>query len=155
MEAIVSIQKYNLESLYLVQMYKYQIINKLIENLQKEDSKLRVQDIANEIGISKGMLDQVKSGRSTPTVEVAEKIGKYFKKDMNFFFDSIDPNLNNTVVSSPVVIYEPPKDRSDLLNIMYEQQVEITNQQKEITDLVRECERLKNVIAQGLSAKAG
>lgn len=155
MEAIVSIQKYNLESLYLSQMYKYQIINKLIENLQKEDSKLRVQDIANEIGISKGMLDQVKSGRSTPTVEVAEKIAKYFKKDMNFFFDSIDPNLNNTVVSSPVVIYEPPKDRSDLLNIMYEQQVEITNQQKEITDLVRECERLKNVIAQGLSAKAG
>lgn len=155
MEAIVSIQKYNLESLYLSQMYKYQIINKLIENLQKEDSKLRVQDIANEIGISKGMLDQVKSGRSTPTVEVAEKIAKYFKKDMNFFFDSIDPNLNNTVVSSPVVIYEPPKDRSDLLNIMYEQQVEITNQQKEITDLVRECERLKNVIAQGLSAKVG
>ncbi len=155
MEVIVSIQKYNLESLYLVQMYKYQIINKLIENLQKEDSKLRVQDIANEIGISKGMLDQVKSGRSTPTVEVAEKIAKYFKKDMNFFFDSIDPNLNNTVVSSPVVIYEPPKDRSDLLNIMYEQQVEITNQQKEITDLVRECERLKNVIAQGLSAKVG
>lgn len=155
MEVIVSIQKYNLESLYLSQMYKYQIINKLIENLQKEDSKLRVQDIANEIGISKGMLDQVKSGRSTPTVEVAEKIAKYFKKDMNFFFDSIDPNLNNTVVSSPVVIYEPPKDRSDLLNIMYEQQVEITNQQKEITDLVRECERLKNVIAQGLSAKVG
>lgn len=155
MEAIVSTQKYNLESLYLSQMYKYQIINKLIENLQKEDSKLRVQDIANEIGISKGMLDQVKSGRSTPTVEVAEKIAKYFKKDMNFFFDSIDPNLNNTVVSSPVVIYEPPKDRSDLLNIMYEQQVEITNQQKEITDLVRECERLKNVIAQGLSAKVG
>lgn len=155
MEAIVSIQKYNLESLYLSQMYKYQIINKLIENLQKENSKLRVQDIANEIGISKGMLDQVKSGRSTPTVEVAEKIAKYFKKDMNFFFDSIDPNLNNTVVSSPVVIYEPPKDRSDLLNIMYEQQVEITNQQKEITDLVRECERLKNVIAQGLSAKVG
>ena len=155
MEAIVSIQKYNLESIYLSQMYKYQIINKLIENLQKEDSKLRVQDIANEIGISKGMLDQVKSGRSTPTVEVAEKIAKYFKKDMNFFFDSIDPNLNNTVVSSPVVIYEPPKDRSDLLNIMYEQQVEITNQQKEITDLVRECERLKNVIAQGLSAKVG
>lgn len=155
MEAIVSIQKYNLESLYLSQMYKYQIINKLIENLQKEDSKLRVQDIANEIGISKGMLDQVKSGRSTPTVEVAEKIAKYFKKDMNFFFDSIDPNLNNTVVSSPVVIYEPPKDKSDLLNIMYEQQVEITNQQKEITDLVRECERLKNVIAQGLSAKVG
>lgn len=155
METIVSIQKYNLESLYLSQMYKYQIINKLIENLQKEDSKLRVQDIANEIGISKGMLDQVKSGRSTPTVEVAEKIAKYFKKDMNFFFDSIDPNLNNTVVSSPVVIYEPPKDRESFLNRMYEQQLEIANQQKEITDLVRECERLKNVIAQGLSAKTG
>ena len=88
MEAIVSIQKYNLESLYLSQMYKYQTINKLIENLQKADSKLRVQDIANEIGISKGMLDQVKSGRSTPTVEVAEKNSKILQKGHEFLFST-------------------------------------------------------------------
>jgi len=68
-------------------MYKYHLINKLIEDIQREDSKIRVQDIANEMNISKGMLDQVKSGRSNPTVDTAEKIARYFKKDMNYFFD--------------------------------------------------------------------
>jgi len=52
------------------------------------------------------------------------------------------------VVTAPVEVYEPETDVAKLYKIMFEQQVEIT-------DLTRECEGLKNVIAQGRSANVG
>jgi len=68
-------------------MYKYQIINKLIDDYRIINKSLTQQDIADKIGISMTSLNVYKSGKTQPTVEMAEKIAKFFDKDMNYFFD--------------------------------------------------------------------
>lgn len=68
-------------------MYKYQLINKLADDLQKEKKSITKQDIADGIGIAMNSYNGYRNGTSKPTVEVAEKIAKYFGKDMNYFFD--------------------------------------------------------------------
>jgi transcriptional regulator with XRE-family HTH domain len=61
----------------------------------------------------------------------------------------------NSLVESPVQIYNLPEDKDQLYKIMYEQQVEITNQQKEITKLTKKYESLKNASEIKKDAKAG
>lgn len=55
-------------------------------------------------------------------VTVSELIGETSK----------DSLLNKSVVSSPIHVYEPPKDKGGQLQIMYEQQCEITKLEKDI-----------------------
>lgn len=61
----------------------------------------------------------------------------------------------NEVVASPVEVYGPENNMAKLYKVMFEQQVEISNQQKEITELTRECEMLKNASAPAKDALAG
>lgn len=68
-------------------MYKYQIINRLIDDYKILNKSLTQQDIADKIGILQTSLNVYKSGKTQPTVEMAEKIAKFFGKDMNYFFD--------------------------------------------------------------------
>lgn len=62
----------------------------LIEEKQSTKKNLRIQDIANEIGIAKGSLENYRDGISKPTVEMLEKIAIYFQVDMNYFFDTFN-----------------------------------------------------------------
>ena len=69
-------------------MFIHSKINPLVDKMQAEKKSLSVQKIADIIGISKTMFDQVRNGKSKPTVEVMEKIAIGLKKDMNYFFDN-------------------------------------------------------------------
>jgi len=133
-------------------MFKYNKINALVYDLQQRKKTLTIQHIADNIGISYTMLNQIKNGKSNPTVEVLEKIAIYFGKDMNFFFSDEDKSSKQTktpqIVSAPVEVYEPPTELKECYKIMFEQQ-------KEITDLTREVERLKNGRAPMNGAHAG
>jgi len=131
-------------------MFIHHKIRTLISDLQLEQKKIRVQDIADSIGIAKKSLENYRDGSSYPTVEVLERIAIYFGKDMNYFFDSMPKGLEigHQVVSSPVEVYEPPSDLAKCYKIMFEQQ-------KEITELTREVEHLKNGHAPMNGAQAG
>ncbi len=133
-------------------MFNYNKINQLIYDLQQIKKTVTIQNIADSIGISNTMLGAIKSGRSNPTVEVLEKIAVYFGKDMNFFFtDDLKTHkqiINTDIVSAPIELYESPAELAKCYKTMFEQQ-------KEITDLAREVERLKNVTAPERGAHAG
>lgn len=144
-------------------MFKYQKIRTLISELQLEKKSIRIQDIANSIGVAKGSLENYRDGVNKPTVEVLEKIAVYFGKDLNYFFDNEIVNKQpkgeeqkkNGVVKSPVTIYEPETELAKCYKIMFEQQKEIADQQKEMTELVREIEKLKKPNAQEDIANVG
>lgn len=137
-------------------MFIYQKIRTLVDNLQAKDKSLRIQDIANALGIAKGSFENYRDGVNKPTVEVLEKIAIYFGRDMNYFFDSsFVPGEKNPIVSDKIEIYEPETDLTKCYKIMFEQQKEIADQQKEITELKVEIERIKNANAVGGTAKAG
>jgi len=122
-------------------MFKFNKISDLVDDFQKEKKSLTIQQIADKIGVSKTQFDNYRSGRSMPTEDKLEKIAVYFGKDMNYFFtdDSKHIKSDNTsqIASAPVEVYEPPKELEKCYKIMFEQQ-------KEITELTRENERLKN-----------
>ena len=70
--------------------------------------------------------------------------------------------LNKSLVSAPVQIYEPPKSKDAQLQIMYEQQCEITKLEKEVKAIMErahkaelELERVKKNSAPGMDAHAG
>ena len=144
-------------------MFIYNRINSLIENFQLENNSITIQKIADNIGISKGMLDQIKSGKSKPTVEVIEKIAVYFGKDLNYFFEneivSKQPKAEEKnkidTVKSPIIIYEPETELAKCYKIMFEQQKEIADQQKEMTELKLELERVKKFNVPGNIADVG
>ena len=124
-------------------MFIYQKIRTLISDLQIENKSIRIQDIANSIGVAKGSLENYRDGVNKPTVEVLEKIAVYFAKDLNYFFDNEIINKQqkgteqNKIVgtASPIAIYEPETELSKCYKIMFEQQKEIADQQKEMTDI--------------------
>lgn len=68
-------------------MYKFQLIRKLIENKKLDHKSITIQMMATSMGMATKSLEDYRDGRSTPSVEKAEKIAKYFGKDMNYFFD--------------------------------------------------------------------
>lgn len=78
-------------------------IKLLIEEMQSIKKNIRIQDIANEIGIAKGSLENYRDGFSKPTVEMLEKIANYFKVDMNYFFD------NEAIIKSDIKLTEAPE----------------------------------------------
>jgi len=76
---------------------------------------------------------------------VGDKTGKSPESGLN----------KNEVASTPIGIYAPPIKSEDQLRIMYEQQLELGKQQKEIYELKMEVERLKKLCARVRSADAG
>lgn len=144
-------------------MFIYQKIRTLMDETQANNKSVRIQDMADEIGISKKSLENYRDGASQPTVEVLERVAVYFGKDLNYFFDNEIVNKQpkgeeqkkNGVVKSPVTIYEPETELAKCYKIMFEQQKEIADQQKEMTELVREIEKLKKPNAPDNIANVG
>jgi len=144
-------------------MFIYQKIRTLMDKTQANNKSVRIQDMADEIGISKKSLENYRDGASQPTVEVLERVAVYFGKDLNYFFDNEIVNKQpkgeeqkkNGVVKSPVTIYEPETELAKCYKIMFEQQKEIADQQKEMTELVREIEHIKKLNAPGKIADVG
>jgi len=118
-------------------------IKLLIEEKQLIKKNIRIQDIANGIGMSKGSLENYRDGVSKPTVEMLEKIANYFEVDMNCFFDTMSSE-KITVVKTPSEEY----GQKNPWQLLFEKQ-------EEITELKCEIQRLKNANALGNGANAG
>lgn len=144
-------------------MFIYQKIRTLVDETRANNKSVRIQDMADKIGISKKSLENYREGASQPTVEVLERIAVYFGKDLNYFFDNEIVNKQpkgseqKKIVgtASPIAIYEPETELSKCYKIMFEQQKEIADQQKEMTELVREIEKLKKPNAPDNIANVG
>lgn len=118
---------------------------KLIDLINR-DKRTNIQ-IGEAVKQHANMVGKIARGDSFPSVDSLAKYAELYGKDINYFYNN-DNNSENLVVSSPVEIYEPPTELAQCYKIMFEQQ-------KEITDITRELERLKNGIAPGNGAKAG
>jgi transcriptional regulator with XRE-family HTH domain len=111
-------------------------IRQLMNERRNEDKAFRQTLFLKDIQLSLTGLNNILDGKSFPGVDTLLRIATFFGKDMNFFFEN--ENKNETYFASmPIEIYEPPKDLAACYKIMYEQQ-------KEITELTREVEILKN-----------
>jgi len=127
-------------------------IKELLSERKLNDNKFTQVAFLKEVDLSLPGLNNILEGKSAPNVITLGKIADYFGEDMNCFFidDSKQTKSTKTsnLVSAPVEVYEPPTELKDCYKIMFEQQ-------KEITDLTREVEQLKNGHAPMNGAKAG
>jgi transcriptional regulator with XRE-family HTH domain len=130
--------------------FKPQKIRELLNERKLNDKKFTQGSFLKEVDISLPTLQSILECSSSPNVKTLMKIANYFGKDMNFFFTDDEKYTKKAiqVVSSPVDIYEPPTELKECYKIMFEQQ-------KEITELRVENERLKNVTAPERGAKIG
>jgi len=135
-------------------MFNYYKIKTLITELQNEKKSIRIQDIADGIGIAKGSFENYRDGTSKPTVEVLEKIAVYFKKDMNYFFDQPEwKNYDMKIkpheqLNEPVAEYQQTSSSRNPWELLYETQ-------RELMEVKVENERLKNGYAPAQDANVG
>ena len=114
-------------------MYKGHLISELMENAIKNDKALTQQKIADSMEMSLRSLNNYRLGLSYPSVEMAEKIAKYFKKDMNYFFDIEDwqsVEIKPTIASEETPVYT--NEAKDKLMLRMEEQIaQLQNQVEE------------------------
>ena len=127
------------------------IIRTLINEKRNSDKSFRQVDFLKEVKLSLPGLNNILEGKSYPGVDTLIRIAIYFKKDMNYFFDSFD-QIKSNIVSTPPAEYHKPEDNYKAL---YEMQKEINEIIKDNADLRVENERLKNVTAPTNGAKTG
>jgi len=132
-------------------MFIYHKIRTLITELQVEKKNIRIQDIANGMGMSKGSLENYRDGKSQPSVEALEKIAIYFKKDMNYFFDQPEWKDYGMKIKSyeqnTIEEYQTSSSRNPW-ELLYETQ-------RELMEVKVENERLKNGYAPVQDANVG
>lgn len=117
-------------------MFNYNKINILVSELQQKKKSVTIQNIADKVGMSKTMFDDIRNGRSKPTAEKLESIALFFGKDMNFFFD--------TMVSIDVHKTEPIKmtEGNDYILRRFEELVaENALLKKQLDDYSSNCEK--------------
>lgn len=131
-------------------MFNPQKIKTLINERKLVDSKFTLGELCVKIELSAPGLNNIMEGKSIPKVTTLEMIADYFGVSMNYFFEK--GNEESKKISSvfePDVVCSPPKELEGCYKIMYEQQVELGNNQKEINELNKEVERLKKLCARG------
>jgi len=117
------------------------------------DKKVSIKKIIEYCEISEGGFYKSIENQSM-NIKTLDKIAEYLKVSVSELINDRVENVQSKglkkmgVAATPVEDYEKETDVAKLYKIMFEQQVEIT-------DLTRECESLKNVIALGRSANAG
>jgi DNA-binding XRE family transcriptional regulator len=58
-----------------------------IQKLRKRTTNLSQEDLANKIGVSRAYMGFIEQGRSTPSVEVLEKIAKALRIPISKLFE--------------------------------------------------------------------
>lgn len=113
-------------------MYNNQIVKNLVFDFCTKHKKETQETIAKQMGIAVGTM----FGKN-PSAENIEKIADYLDVDINVLFNRcvIDNKIN--IVNEPPVKYGKKQNTEELYKILFEQQ-------KEITELIKEVERLKN-----------
>ncbi|HEY5591622.1 MAG TPA: helix-turn-helix transcriptional regulator [Paludibacter sp.] len=118
---------------------------KLIDLINR-DKRTNIQ-IGEAVKQHANMVGKIARGDSFPSVDSLAKYAELYGKDINYFYNN-ESNSETLVVSSPPETYGLPTDLEGCYKIMF-------GQQKEITELTREVERLKNANAPGNGAKVG
>lgn len=148
-------------------MFIPQRINDLIINRQLANKKMKILDVASDIGISYTSLNTIRQGTTNPSIEIMERLCKYFDVDMNYFFDNQDwPSIGRemepeTVVSDHISKYGDKSVPSlmsriiDLQDKIIEVQEKLSKKEEDLTKIMQENVYLKNVSATERSAKAG
>ncbi len=111
------------------------IINKLVE--LRKSRKITQQQLAKEIGVSKTWLHKIEGG-ANPTIEIMEKLSRFFQVDMNFWFTEeslqkiskadIDCNLENEVLREMVTSLRNQVIQLEKLLKLYEDKIKSLNQ---------------------------
>lgn len=124
--------------------YNTKKIKDLIQDCQK-NRKMTIPEIGTAVGLSGGMIQKINAGTSLPSIDSLAKMATYFQKDISYFFDQEEETVKNTqLVASPLEIYNPPTELVECYKIMYQQQTEITELNKEIERLKKHCVRDMN-----------
>lgn len=75
-----------------------QISNRIKE--KRKEGGITLQQLAENVGVTKGLLSQIENNRTVPSLIVLLSIVKALKVDFNDFFDNLDTTQN----AGPVVI---------------------------------------------------
>lgn len=75
-----------------------QISNRIKE--KRKEKKITLQQLAEEVGVTKGLISQVENNRTIPSLTVLLSIIKALHVDLNDFFDK----LGTTTADEPLVI---------------------------------------------------
>ena len=65
-----------------------QISNRIKE--KRKDKKITLQELAEEVGVTKGLISQIENNRTIPSLTVLLSIIKSLHVDLNDFFDKLD-----------------------------------------------------------------
>jgi len=82
-----------------------QISNRL-KDIRKEKN-ITLQDLAEQAGVTKGMLSQVENSRSIPSLSVLLNLIKALDIDLNEFFKNINLQLTDKVILKKKEEYQP------------------------------------------------
>ncbi|CAN5506628.1 cupin domain-containing protein [soil metagenome] len=75
-----------------------QIANRIKEKRKEKD--ITLQELAAEIGVTKGLISQIENNRTVPSLSVLLSIIKSLHVDLNDFFDKLNP----TEEDAPLII---------------------------------------------------
>jgi transcriptional regulator with XRE-family HTH domain len=75
-----------------------QISNRIKE--KRKEKRITLEELANNVGVTKGLISQVENNRTVPSLTVLLSIIKALNVDLNDFFDKLDAMPNN----EPVII---------------------------------------------------
>src|SRR5438552_3487952 len=75
-----------------------QISNRIKE--KRKESSTTLQQLAENVGVTKGLISQIENNRTIPSLTVLLNIVKALKVDYNDFFDGLDTSQN----TGPIII---------------------------------------------------
>lgn len=71
----------------------FQIANRIKD--KRKEKGITLQELAAEVGVTKGLLSQIENNRTIPSLTVLLSIIKSLHVDLNEFFDKLDTKENN------------------------------------------------------------
>jgi len=80
-----------------------QISNRIKE--KRKDKKITLQQLAGEVGVTKGLISQIENNRTIPSLTVLLNIIKSLHVDLNDFFDKLDTSDS----ADPIIIKSSAK----------------------------------------------
>src|SRR6266487_5885591 len=74
-----------------------QISNRIKE--KRKEKKITLQELAEEVGVTKGLISQIENNRTVPSLNVLLSIIKSLHVDLNDFFDKLHiPGINEPII---------------------------------------------------------
>jgi len=130
---------------------KLKLINLI--GISQKHRKETYDEVAKGVELSANMVGMINTGKSMPSVDSLARFARYYKKDINYFFDFDEDEIQTNIAAAPTPDYIKPGDSP--YKVLFELQKEITEVIKENAELKVENERLKNAGAPVQNANVG